>query len=84
MARTEKVEIEYDMGIMGLVVEGFYEPGEDDRWSDANGDPGTPGVGATFEITNVYFYGIDITQALKKDRFDFDMLEQEIINKYYI
>lgn len=64
-------------------ISGYYEPETEDRFYDRNGDPGTPGLAAQFDITKIMWNGVDITEAVRKQKgFKWDDMESECISKF--
>jgi hypothetical protein len=74
------MEFTYDMDGIELDVVYTYDPGEAEVWTESNGDPGTPGIAPSVEITAAY--------SLLKDRNNndvmVDILPLDIVNQYDI
>ena len=60
-------------------VEGGYQQGSSGSFYKANGDPGEPPEEPQFEIHSVLWQGIDITEMLDKENFDFGSLESDCL-----
>ena len=60
-------------------VIGQYIKGHPGSFYRSNGDPGDPPEPDQFEITNVIWDGLDITENLSNDNFDFYSLEEDCL-----
>ena len=69
-----KINIEVE-----VEVEGKFFPEKYGSFYKSNGDPGEPPEQAQFEIHNVKWDSLDITEKLDKEGFDWNSLEEEII-----
>lgn len=70
--KTITIEIEVD-------IEGNYYKGTNGTYYRSNGDPGDPPEPPEYEIQSVIFNKQDITQLLDEANFDWQQLEEEII-----
>jgi hypothetical protein len=79
-----------DLEGMDITVNYAYEPGEEEVWTESNGDPGTPGCPSTVEVINVFTLLLDannknvpinIMSILEMDNFSsyIEDLEEEIL-----
>jgi antirestriction protein len=84
--------MEYDtqMADMDVTIEYNYIPGDEDNWSDSNGDPGTPGVSDSVEIIAVYknlldkhnkTHAVDILSIIES-YCDIDYQKEEILKHH--
>ncbi len=63
--------------------EGYFTPGTPDVFYLPNGDPGHPGSSPEFQVTKAIWNGVDITEALKKDKdFDWQDIELQCVNNF--
>jgi hypothetical protein len=70
----KKINLEIEVDVIGQYIKGH--PGSFYR---SNGDPGDPPEPDQFEITNVIWDGLDITENLSNDNFDFYSLEEDCL-----
>jgi hypothetical protein len=70
----KKISLEIEVDVIGQYIKGH--PG---TYYRSNGDPGDPPEPDQFEITNVIWGGLDITDHLSDDNFDFYELEEECL-----
>jgi hypothetical protein len=73
---TKKIYLEIE-----VEVTGDYTKGSPGTFYRSNGDPGDPPEPEMFEIKNVIWNGLDITEQLDEDNFDFSSLEDECIEE---
>jgi len=73
----KKIYLEIEVDVTGQYIKGH--PGSFYR---SNGDPGDPPEPDQFEITNVVWNGLDITEQLNDDNFDFYSLEEECLEDF--
>lgn len=73
---TKKIYLEIE-----VEVTGDYTKGSPGTFYRSNGDPGDPPEPETFEIKSVIWNGLDITEQLDEDNFDFSSLEEECIEE---
>jgi|LakMenE01Jun11ns_1017448.scaffolds.fasta_scaffold9432345_2 hypothetical protein len=66
-----------------IEFEGYATPGTPDVFYLSNGDPGYPGSSPEFQVTKAIWNGVDITEALKKDKdFDWQDIELQCVNNF--
>lgn len=75
-----KVTIQLNLEV-DVDIEGHYRPATLGSFYKSNGDPGDPPEPAEFKIKNVKWQGVDITEMLDKEDFDFGFLEDKCIEK---
>jgi hypothetical protein len=71
---TMKIQLEIEVEVEGKYYKG--SPGAKYRW---NGDPGDAPEPPEFEISEVLWQGVDITEMLNEENFDFSSLESDCI-----
>jgi hypothetical protein len=60
-------------------VEGGYQQGTSGNFYKANGEPADPPEPPEFNIHQVLWQGIDITEMLDSENFDFGSLESDCL-----
>lgn len=64
-------------------VEGTYHKGSPGSFYRANGDPGDPPEPPEFEIHEVSWQGVNITEMLDKENFDFVSIESDCLDNLH-
>lgn len=73
---TKKIYLEIEVEVTGEFSKGYYG-----SFYRSNGDPGDPPEPDSFEIRGIRWNGLDITEQLDKDGFDFSSLEEECVEE---